>query len=324
MKLEDWFIEKDYGIGVALLGTLSKNRILIQNLSRKKNPEKLEYELRKIAKENGIDLTVKVDDQTPEDLDPTSTASHSVGNAPAAKSVEAHSDQVIDQMNADQKPDDLVKEKLDELESGADDIVSDKLGGLESEAEDIVADNVNDLKTTAQDIVDDKISEFETQVDEILAGKLEVIRNGRKVKFEDLSPEMQARWKQNTDGYKEIRALHEKLKLMENATAEDRQPLTQRICDLDDKIRDNWAEIDAYEPIITDSVADAPVIDHKRIQSNRKYISTNLKKLPEQQDPVKAAKVVAELQVRYDELKKAGETVSQETIDELTKAGIQC
>ena len=316
MKLQDWFIEKDYGIGVALLGTLSKNRILIQNLSRKQNPAKLEYELRKIAKEKGIDLTVKVEDLTPGDVDPNEQGKIIDLNSQAA---ELNVDQ-----ETDQKPEDLVKEKLDELQSGAEEIVSDKLGELESEAEDIVLDNVNDLKTTAQDIVTDKISEFESQVDEIMAGKLEVIRNGRKVKFEDLSPEMQARWKQNRDGYKEIRALHEKLKLMEKATPEERQPFTRCISDIDDKIRDNWAEIDAYVPAPAGTATEAPVIDHKRIGANRKFISTNLKKLPEQQDPVKAAIVVAELQKRYNELKAAGETVAPETIEELTKAGIQC
>lgn len=309
MKLEDWFIEKDYGIGVALLGTLSKNRILIQNLSRKQNPAKLEYELRKIAKEKGIVIG------TVEEIDETNGLSEDHINVPPVEKTESHSDQVIDLMNAD---------KLKDLESGADDIVSDKLSGLESEAEDIVSDNVNDLKTTAQDIIEDKISEFESQVEEIMSGKLEVIRNGRKVKFEDLSAEMQARWNQNKDSYKEIRALHEKLKLMENATPEDRQPLTQRMCNLDDQIRDNWAEIDAYVPVPAGNVNDAPVIDHKRIGANRKFISTNLKKLPEQQDPVKAAIIVAELQKRYNELKAAGETVAPETIEELTKAGIQC
>jgi len=312
MTLQEWFEEKDYGIGLVLLGQNSKNRMLIQNLIRKKTPAKLEYELRKIAKEKGIDLTAKEEDLNTDDVDPNAKG-------------ESHSDQVIDQMNADKKQtSEIVKEKLDELESGAEDIVSGKLNELESDAEDIVSDNVNDLKATAQDIVEGKISEFESQVEEILAGKLEVVRDGKKVKYEDLSPEMQARWNQNKDAYKEIRATHEKLKLMENATAADRQPLTQRVCDLDDQIRDNWIEIDAYVPVPAGSATETPVIDHKRIGANRKYISTNLKKLPEQTDPVKAAKVVAELQVRYDELQKAGETVSQETIDELTKAGVKC
>jgi len=160
MKLEDWIIEKDYGIGVALLGTLSKNRILIQNLSRKKNPAKLEYELRKIAKEKGIDLTEKAEDQTPEEgdiiTDEATGITYKFTNGEfvefkegdeldkAAADIESHSDQAIDLMNAD---------KLKELESGADEIVSDKLGELESDAEDIVSDNVNELKSTAQNIM---------------------------------------------------------------------------------------------------------------------------------------------------------------------------
>lgn len=294
MKLQDWFIEKDYGLGLALLGTFCKNRIMLQSLSRKPNPEKLEYELRKIAKEQGIIIG------TTEKIDETNGLSKDHTNVSPVENTEAHSDQVIDLMNAD---------KLKQLESGADEIVYDKLYGLESDA---------------YDIVSDKVAEFETQVDEILAGKLEVVRDGRKVKFEDLSPEMQARWTQNKDAYKEIRALHEKLKLMENATPEDRQPLTQRICDLDDMIRDNWAEIDAYVPAPAGSVTDAPVIDHKRIGANRKFISTNLKKLPAQQDPVKAAKVVAEIQKRYDELKAAGEAVDQDTIVKMKNVGVKC
>lgn len=288
MTLQEWFEEKDYGIGIALFGQLSKNRILYQNLSRKVNPEKLEYELRKIAEYQGIDLAVKVADLNPNEVDP---------NAEKEKA-ESHSDQVIEQMNAD---------KLHELEEGAEEIVSDKL---------------NELESGAEDVVSDKLAEFESQVQEIMSGKLEVIRDGRKVKYEDLSPEMQARWNQNRDGYKEIRALHEKLKLMENATPEDRQPLTQRMCDLDDTIRDNWIEIDAYVPSSVPNRVES--IDHKRIQANRKYISTNLKKLPEQTNPVKTAQVVAELQKRYDEIKASGEAVAAETIEELTKAGVTC
>lgn len=253
VTIVEWLKTKDYGIGLAQLTKYSKNRIMLQSLSRKQNPEKLEYELRKIAKEKGIDLTKSAPEPEDVDLDETGKVTDLVPGKDQES--QSHSDQVIDQMNAD---------------------------------------------------------------------KLKVVRDGREVKYEDLSMELKARWNQNRDGYKEIRTLHEKLKLMENATPEDRQPLTQRICDLDDKIRDNWAEIDAREPASNDSAADAPGIDHKRIQSNRKYISTNLKKLPEQQDPVKAAKVVTELQVRYDELKKAGETVTQETVGELIKAGVQC
>lgn len=302
MALQEWFENKDYGIGLALLGNFCKNRVLLQNLSRKKNPEKLEYELRKAAEHQGIVIG------TVEEIDETKGLSVDHTNVPEAK---------VDQ-------DGVVQDNLDKIESGAEEIVQDKLIELEMDAGDIVSDNANDLKNTAQNIVEDKIQEFETQIDEILAGKLEVIRNGRKVKFEDLSKEMQARWIQNSDGYKEIRALHEKLKLMEKASPEDRKPLTERICKLDDQIRDNWAEIDAFVAGEKEQSSDVLKLDHKRIQSNRKYISTNLKKLQEQQDPVKRAKVIDELQVRYNELKAAGETVARETIEELTKTGVTC
>lgn len=319
MKLQDWFIEKDYGLGLAILGQYCKNRILLQNLGRKPNPQKLEYELRKVATEQGIDLTAPVVED--EDVNLNLDEAGKVIDLATGKvqETQSDSDQLVDQMNADQNPKHVIA-----LKDAADEIVSDKLGELESEAEDIVSTNVDELVSIANDIISGKVSEFESQVADIMAGKLEVVRDGRKVKFEDLSPEMQARWTQNKDAYKEIRSLHEKLKLMEKATPEDRAPLTARICKLDDMIRDNWVEIDAYSPASKESAAAALVIDHKRIGANRKFISTNLKKLPEQQDPVKAAIVVAELQKRYNELKAAGETVAPETIEELTKAGVKC
>lgn len=40
----------DYASGLTLLAKYSKNRILLQNLSRKPLPAKLEYELRKLSK----------------------------------------------------------------------------------------------------------------------------------------------------------------------------------------------------------------------------------------------------------------------------------
>lgn len=49
--INDWLSGgQDYTSGLALLAKYSKNRILLQNLSRKPIPEKLEYELRKLTK----------------------------------------------------------------------------------------------------------------------------------------------------------------------------------------------------------------------------------------------------------------------------------
>lgn len=280
MTLQEWFDEKDYGIGLALFGQHSKNRILYQNLSRKQNPEKLEYELRKIAEHQGVDFT---------------------GNEEGAKVI-----QLVPEATAPTEDD--KQKKLDEFELEADDIVSDKLNQLEDNAEQVVVDTTIELERISN---------------EIISGKLKIIRDGKEIDFDTLSPEMKARWEQNRDNYKEQRVLHEKLKLMANATPEDRQPLTQRMCDLDNQIRVNWEEIDAYVPGANNGEPPT-AIDHKRLQANRKYISTNLKKLPEQTNPVKAAQVVAELQKRFDEIKTSGEAVAPETIEELTKAGVTC
>ena len=48
--IQEWFYTgKDYEEGLLLLARFSKNRVLLQNLSRKKMQLKLEYELNKIA-----------------------------------------------------------------------------------------------------------------------------------------------------------------------------------------------------------------------------------------------------------------------------------
>ena len=49
--INEWLSgNRDYASGLALLAKYSKNRILLQNLSRKPLPAKLEYELRKLSK----------------------------------------------------------------------------------------------------------------------------------------------------------------------------------------------------------------------------------------------------------------------------------
>lgn len=223
MELKVWFEEKDYGIGLAILGNHCKNRVLLQNLGRKKNPEKLEYELTKIANKKEIAVIAEIQ--------PLS-----------------HSDQVIDIMN-------------------------------------------NDTRNDNPDI---------------------------------LPKHLQVKWHENHDAYKEIRALHEKLKLMEKATPEYRQPLTERLASLDDKIRANWELIDAWQPGAESAAATVVKIDHKRINANRKFISSNLKKLLIHPEVITPDKLRNELQKRWNELKQSGEEVSKETKTDLTFVGVIC
>ncbi len=330
VTIEEWFKTKDYGIGLAILGRNSKNRILLQNLSRKPNPAKLEYELKKIAARKGIILSPEVPGESkpekskekagsPETPPENVTTEETTGETTPVPSQEQT--EPSGGGNASRERDQGKKE-----ESNPDQVNEKKLAELESDAEDIVSDKLSDLEADADDLVTDKVKELEKAADELVSGKTKIIRDGKEISYEELPAEMKARWDQNRDNYKEIRALHEKLKLMEKATPQDRQPLTQRICDLDEQIRKNWEAIDSWQPGSGsgENETASPEIDHKRIQANRKYISTNLKKFSGLTDPVKIAGIVSKLQARYDELIAAGETVAQETTGELTKAGVQC
>lgn len=136
-------------------------------------------------------------------------------------------------------------------------------------------------------------------------GKLRVIRGDNKINYDDLPDALQTRWDENTDAYKGSRSLHEKLKLMENAKAEDRKPLIGQIISLHNIIRANWEIIDAYDPTKKVESKEDKKINHKRIQANRKYISVNFKKLKEKPDNKELKK---RIQDRITELVKAGET----------------
>ncbi len=233
-SIEKWFEEKDYDTGISLLSTYSKNRILIQNLKRRRNPEKLTYELKKIAALEGNPVLLPEKDMPP------------------------------------------------------------KLVLLSKESE-------------------------QQKEEEEVPEKLKIVRVGRTVNIDELPQELQKLLRENYDNYKMIRSLHEKLKLMENTTPEDRRPLTEKIAGLDDRIRRNWEIIDSWNP---DVEPVKKTVDFKRISANRKFISSNLKKLTEVNDPAKSYKIIAEIIIRYNELKEAGESVSAETAEALVKIGV--
>jgi hypothetical protein len=245
--LEDWFQTKNYEEGLTLLARYSKNRMLVQNLTKKTHPGKLEYELKKIAANHKI--AVKKEAPKPQAQKPQKPA-----------------------------PKKEVKKPV-----------------------------------------------YLADVPEEDREKLTIVRGKKYINPDDLPEDLKRLWEANRDSYKEIRVLSEKLKLMDNATAEDRQPLTERMCKLDDFVRANWELIDAWEPGSgkgSKKNESGQKIDHKRINANRKYISTNLQKLKAGMDAGKAEILKDNLKLRYTELLDAGEKLNQETIDELTKAGV--
>ena len=249
VTIEQWFDTKDYDTGYLLLCRYSKNRVLLQNLGKKKNPGKLEYELTKYVKVQSSKFKIQSKPLPP--ISPPSSLNESL-------------------------PRDIGGSALDAAGKGV----------------------VTYPDTPAQVVVTTDYPD-------------------------SLPPHLKAKWHFNQDSYKEIRALHEKLKLMEKATPEDRQPLTERIASLDDKIRANWEEIDGYTPgQQPEASSQPPVIDHKRINANRKYISVNLKRLQETENVEKQIKIRAEVQTRYDEIKNCGEAFSSAIIKLLADAGV--
>jgi hypothetical protein len=159
---------------------------------------------------------------------------------------------------------------------------------------------------------------------------LKVIRNKHAVNYEDIPEEFQKLWDVNRDAAKEIRALHEKLKLMEKASPEDRQPLTLRITQLDEILHANWETINKWEPgmpvvakVVEKSTNNLPVMDFRRINANRKYISTGVKRILAgciNADKLQALK--QSVLARFSELKSAGIEMTPDSLDELKKTGI--
>lgn len=231
----------DYDAGLLLLSRLSKNRALVLSLSKKKNPEKLEYELRKIAGAKGIVV-------------------------PALKTA-------------------------------------------------IQKTNIPSAKGDTIPYPD--------------PSRLKIIHKSKQIALEDLPKDMQGLWLVNRDSYKIIRSLHEKLKLMSSASDNDRHPLVSRIVELDALIRENWAVIDSWEPgtsnvsPVEEKLPIPPVMDFRRVNANRKYISTGIKKILDgriKNDKLSALK--QSVLARFSELRNAGIEMTQDSIDELKKAGI--
>ncbi|MEF8984505.1 MAG: hypothetical protein V5A51_07920 [Bacteroidales bacterium] len=149
----------------------------------------------------------------------------------------------------------------------------------------------------------------------------EVLHN-KSIKYKDLPKILQKVYDETKKLYKERASYHEKAKLLtkQGADKETIGNLVQKIKEADQKIRVNWEKIDNYDPNAEETEqqqSDEP-INFKRISANRKYISSNKKKL--QQDPEKWR---PKIQQRVDELLKAGETFNPNIVEELKAAGIK-
>lgn len=299
--------EPDYNEGVALLGKHCKNRNLLQGLLRKENPGKVRYELTKVLMMH----------KNPGGL------SALIAKAPKEEKVERTIDDLFALFIGGRKED------LDYFEAKR---LCDHLKIVpKSRSKADVFEALDPANLKAASTVENQSQEKNPPAGETEpTGKirLKVIRNlkDNEIKYADLPVRLQKLWDANTDMYKKCRSIHEKLKLMDKANDDDRKPLITEMCGMDDQIRANWTVIDEWdgkpEDLGTISKVD---VDHKRINTNRKYISTNKEKLAElikNEDEQGAVKLREKIQTRVSELLQAKESFTDTYKAELQTLGI--
>ncbi|MDR2085879.1 MAG: hypothetical protein LBP72_01770 [Dysgonamonadaceae bacterium] len=152
---------------------------------------------------------------------------------------------------------------------------------------------------------------------------------GMRPDHEQLPEEIKAKYTENLNIFPRMRKLHEHLKLMNNALPCDRYPLLKELKELDEQLRRNWDEYDAFAVVPpappTGDTPPATVPDAKEISAARKYLSDNKAKLAElrqQDDQSKYLALLDKMQQRLDLLLKANAGISDEQLAELTGLGL--
>lgn len=142
---------------------------------------------------------------------------------------------------------------------------------------------------------------------------------GKRADHEQLPDEIKARYIENLNLLRRMRQLHEKLKLMEGSTDEERKPFIEELLQLDKAHRENWDVYDSYK--LGDEIKEKVEADPKAISAARKYLSTNKKKLAELEDEVKGV-WLERMQERYDYLISVNEVISDEQKEEFKQLGL--
>lgn len=161
------------------------------------------------------------------------------------------------------------------------------------------------------------------------------IAKGKRKDHDELPEDIQRLWVDNAELRAKMRSFHEKAKASEKEC--DRKEAVYQLIEADKQYRKNWELYDGYvigketeKPKATANKEESkndetPVIDARRVSANRKYLSTNKEKLntlKDSEDQAKYAKLLKEVQKRYDELESSGNSVSDEQKQELSSLGI--
>jgi hypothetical protein len=154
--------------------------------------------------------------------------------------------------------------------------------------------------------------------------KLKIVQSGQ-INYDLLPEALKPIYDNTISKYKEMRSVHEKMKL---ATSDkQRAELRKTLDELDNEIESGWVVINAWSksgvlPTSTGSDAGSKNTDYKAVNAARTYVSRAIEKA-ETTSGKKLEKLVADLQTRVDTLIAAEAALQPETWEKLLALGIK-
>lgn len=170
----------------------------------------------------------------------------------------------------------------------------------------------------------DKIKKVEKS-DALVPFNLEKVeaseKKGMRADHESLPDEIKGLYLENLNIYPVVRKLHEQLKLMIDATSEERKVILDELLELDKRHSSNFERYDNFNiNNLNEETAD-PVELGKKISAARKYLSINKEKA-EGLEGEEKNKLLEKMQVRLDLLIQNDAGISDEQRDEYRKIGL--
>ncbi|MDR0685961.1 MAG: hypothetical protein LBF79_00660 [Dysgonamonadaceae bacterium] len=144
---------------------------------------------------------------------------------------------------------------------------------------------------------------------------------GKRSDHDQLPHDIQALVDNNLKIYREMRKIHEHLKLLIDSQPCDRYPLLKQLKNDDTQLRKNWETYDRYVPGSPSEANKEAVGIDKLISAARKYLSINKQRLKTLTGDDKQSLLI-KMQDRLDLLIRYNAGISSEQIEELKTLGL--
>jgi hypothetical protein len=151
--------------------------------------------------------------------------------------------------------------------------------------------------------------------------KLKIVQSGQ-INYDELPEALKPVYDNTISKYKEMRSVHEKMKLA--TSDEQRAELRKTLDELDIEIESGWVVINAWSKSgkLPETGKKGKAIDFKAVNAARTYVSRAIEKA-ETTTGKKLEKLVADLQIRVNTLIAAEAEIKPETWEKLLALGIK-